>query len=151
MTAEALLVCLTALDVRLEAANQQISYDAPADMLTDDLLNEIREHKEELLTLLNPLQSMEDRPLSRFAESGQYRQVHSKVLGEIIILAADNAEVPDVGDKVVYRAAEARSLVGLPPEEVRAFHKVKVYFDGIIEKREHGTEINAADLIREAP
>ena len=56
MTAVALLMRLTALDVRLEAADQQLSYDAPEDILTDDLLNEIREHKEELLTLLNPFQ-----------------------------------------------------------------------------------------------
>jgi hypothetical protein len=98
-----------------------------------------------------PADNVEDWSLARFATSGQYRRINSKVLGEIIILAADNAEVPDFGNTVVYRAAEARLLVGKSPEEIRAFHKVKVYFDGIIEKREHGCEIDAADLIREAP
>jgi hypothetical protein len=146
VTAEALLVRLTELDVHLKAENQQLSYDAPEDVLTDDLLTEMREHKTELLDLLeDPLQSLEDWPMSRFADSGQYRQVHSKVLDEITILAADNAELPD-GDTVVYRASEARLLVGLPAEKVRAFHEVKVFFDGVIETH---NESQIADLIRE--
>ena len=94
--------------------------------------------------------TVEQMSLSRFAMSGQYRQVHSKILDEIIVLAADNAELPDFGDTVVYRAAEAQLLVGLPPEEVRAYHEVKVYFDGIIEQRDpNESQIDAADLIRE--
>jgi hypothetical protein len=81
--------------------------------------------------------------------SGQYRQVHSKVLDEIIIIAADNAELPDFGDTVIYRAAEARLLVGMSPDEIRAFHEVKVYFDGIIERETpNESQIDAADLLR---
>ena len=134
MTAEALLSRLTELDVHLEAAGQELNCDAPAGVMTDDLLTEMREHKEELLNLVaDPFASVDDWSLSRFATSGLCRKVRSKVLGEIIILAADNADVP-VDDAVVYRVAEARLLVGLPPEQIRAFHKVKVYFDGVIEQ-----------------
>ena len=39
-------------------------------------------------------------------------------------------------------------LVGLPQEEVRAFHEVKVFFDGIIETHNE-SQIDAADMIRE--
>jgi len=82
--------------------------------------------------------------------SGECHRVYSKVLDEIIILAADNAEIPDVGDTVVYRAAEARLLVGLSPAEVRAFHQVKVYFDGIIERATpNESQVDAADLLEE--
>ena len=96
-------------------------------------------------------ESIEQMPLSRFAMSGQFLQVHSKVLDEIIVLAADNADLPDLGDTAVYRAAEARLLVGLPPAEVRAYHEVKVFFDGIIERRGlNGTQVDAADLLPES-
>ncbi len=88
--------------------------------------------------------------MSQFAMSGQYRRVSSKVLDEIIILAADNAELPDFGGTVVYRAAEARLLVGLPAVEVRAFHEVKVFFDGIIERATPNEFlIDAKDLLKE--
>jgi hypothetical protein len=146
MTAAALLMRLTELDVHLKVENQHLDYDAPVNVLTDDLLSEMREHKEELVDLLeDPLQT--GMPLSRIAGAGQYRQVHSKVLGDII-LAADDADLPDVGDTVVYRASEARLLVGLPAEKVRAFHEVKVFFDGIIETHNE-SQINAADVMRE--
>ncbi len=90
----------------------------------------------------------EQMSLSQFGMSGQYRKVHSKVLDETILLAADNAELPDFNDIVVYRASEARVLVGLSAEEVRAFHEVKVYFEGIIERAApNESHIDAADLL----
>ena len=62
-----------------------------------------------------------------------------------------SAQIPlksDFGDTVVYRAAEAQLLVGLPPEEVRAYHEVKVYFDGIIERATpNEPQIDAAKLL----
>ena len=95
--------------------------------------------------------TVEQMSLSQFAMSGQYRQVHSKVLDEIIIIAADNAELPDFGDTVIYRAAEARLLVGMSPDEIRAFHAAKVCFDGIIERATpNESQIDASDLIRRA-
>ncbi len=92
--------------------------------------------------------SIEEMSLTEFARSGQFRRVHSKVLDEAIILAADNADLPDVGDTVVYRAAEARLLVGLPPEKVQAYHEVKIFFDGIIEKGDpNETQIDVTDVL----
>ena len=97
-----------------------------------------------------PGEAVEQMSLSQFAMSGECHRVYSKVLDEIIILAADNAEIPDAGDTVVYRAAEARLLVGLLPAEVRAFHQVKVYFDGIIERATPSeSQVDAADLLEE--
>ena len=96
------------------------------------------------------LEPIEQLALSRFSTSGQCRRVHSKTLNEIIVLAADNAELCGVGDTVVYKVGEARLLVGLSPEEVRAYHEVKVFFDGIIERRDPSeTRIEVADLIPE--
>ena len=86
--------------------------------------------------------------LTQFARSGQFHRIHSKVLDDVIILAADNADLPDLVDAVIYRAAEAKLLVDLPPEEVQAYHKVKVFFDGIIERADpNETRIDVADLL----
>lgn len=52
MTAQALLVRLTELDVHLNVAGQELGYDAPEDVLTLDLLNKMKEHKEELIAAI---------------------------------------------------------------------------------------------------
>ncbi len=93
-------------------------------------------------------ETVEQMSLSQFAMSGQYREVYSKMFDEIIVLAADNAELPDLGKTVVYRAAETRLLVGMPAEKIRAFHEVKVFFDGIIERgTPNESQIDAKDLL----
>jgi hypothetical protein len=57
-------------------------------------------------------------------------RVHSRLLGEVVVWAADNAEVPEDTPEVVYRESELRLLVGLAPAEVRAIHAAKRSFDG---------------------
>jgi hypothetical protein len=71
-----------------------------------------------------------EMPLDKLAQSGIYREVHSKALDERVIFAADNAEVPDDTPLIVYRAAEMRELLGASPEMLRAAHQVKKNFDG---------------------
>ncbi|MBQ41581.1 MAG: hypothetical protein CME15_03905 [Gemmatimonadetes bacterium] len=94
---------------------------------------------------IDPIESLS---MTQFAISGEYRKVHSRALDEIIVLAADNATLPDFGDTVVYRAAEARLLESLPSADIRGYHEVKVYFDGIIEKAvPNERRINGADLL----
>ncbi len=137
MTAASILMRLANLDVHLEVSNQQICYDGPADALTDDLLNEMKKYKGELVGLIeDPLGLEETWPLSCAARSGQYRRTRSRILDETIVLAADNADLPNFGDTVVYRAKELRCLVGMSSERIRNFHEVKRYFDGIIEAAE---------------
>ena len=62
---------------------------------------------------------------------------------------AEGASGGSAGEVEELSQEELRILAGLPAEQARALCQVKMVFDGIIEKREHGTEINAADLIRE--
>ena len=73
---------------------------------------------------------IEDMSLSDFFNSGLVRKVESKVLGETVLWAADNAEVPPDNDLVVYRASELRQLLGRSPEEMRQIHAAKVALDG---------------------
>lgn len=54
MTPTALLDHLRALGVEVCAEGDKLRYRAPAGVLTDDLRQAIREHKEELLELLRP-------------------------------------------------------------------------------------------------
>ena len=74
--------------------------------------------------------SLADMSLSTFAQSGLSLSVHSAVLDETIVLAADNATIPDGGELVVYRACELAEMVGMPNELLRAVHATKKAMDG---------------------
>jgi hypothetical protein len=72
-----------------------------------------------------------DMRLSEFARSEGWLRIQSAVLGEEIILAADNAmEIPS--GFPIYRASEIRSLMGRAPEAVRDVHRVKKAFQGVL-------------------
>jgi hypothetical protein len=66
MTAEALLNCLAALDVRLTAAGARLRVEAPAGALTAELRAALVEHKVALLDLLGQVGPAADthRPIS---------------------------------------------------------------------------------------
>ena len=67
--------------------------------------------------------------LSVFARSGSTVAVHSRILGETILFAADSADVPST-DVAVYRASELAQLVGVSPDLLRAIHDAKNALDG---------------------
>ena len=68
--------------------------------------------------------------MSEFAISGLIQEMKSGVLGEHILWAADNAEVPANNTLLIYRAHELTQLVGLTPDEIRRLHAVKKELDG---------------------
>jgi hypothetical protein len=57
-------------------------------------------------------------------------RLRSRLLGEVVLLAADDAQVPADNGLVVYRASELPQVVGRAPAEVRAIHAVKAALDG---------------------
>ena len=69
--------------------------------------------------------SIEEMPLEDFATSGLVQEVKSKVLGETVIWAADNAQVPPETHQVVYRVCELRELGGMPAEWLQRLHVAK--------------------------
>lgn len=74
-------------------------------------------------------------PLAQFARSRLRLVVHSKVLGETVVFAADNARLDPGERRTVYRAAELRALAGLAslrPGELRQVHRAKRTFKGTI-------------------
>jgi hypothetical protein len=71
-------------------------------------------------------------PLSEFARARLVVTVQSAVLDEVIVFASDNAIVDPGEQRVVYRAAELRELLGLSAKELRAVHRVKGTFRGTI-------------------
>ena len=84
--------------------------------------------------------SIEEMPLAEFASSGLVKKVKSKVLGETVIWAADNAQVPPETDQVIYRASELKELVGVPPEQLRKIHLLKKTRDWEVVNMEDGDE-----------
>ena len=93
--------------------------------------------------------SVEDMPLPEFADSGLACEVHSHLLGEDVLFAADNAQIPTDNSLVVYRAAEREKLVGASPEMLKAVNEVKRQFDGeVVEPISDAVEISAAMLLK---
>ena len=84
--------------------------------------------------------SIEEMPLEDFATSGLVQKVKSKVLGETVIWAADNAQVPPETHQVVYRACELRELVGMPAEWLQRLHVAKKTLNAKITAAENDNE-----------
>ena len=82
--------------------------------------------------------SIEEMSTAEFASSGLVKEVKSKVLGETVIWAADNAQVPPETDQVIYRASELKELVGVPPEQLRKIHILKKIQDWEVVNLEDG-------------
>ena len=82
--------------------------------------------------------SVEEMPLEDFASSGLVKEVKSKVLGETVIWAADNAQVPPETDQVIYRASELKELAGISPEQLRKIHMLKKTRDWEVVNLEDG-------------
>ena len=74
--------------------------------------------------------TFEEMDLAEFGSSGRMTEVASKVLGERVLWAADNAELQTGNDLVVYRAAELRELKNKSPEQLRRIHLTKKIMDG---------------------
>jgi len=74
--------------------------------------------------------TIEEMPLSLFAGSGLVLQVRSRVLDEVVLWAADNAQLPAENTKVVYRATELKEVVGMPAAQLQRLHLVKKDLDG---------------------
>jgi len=77
--------------------------------------------------------SRREQRLSDLFREVPVHRVRSRVLGEDVLWAADDAEVPDT-DLVVYRASELAALDGLDPDALRKIHDVKKELDGEVHK-----------------
>ena len=84
--------------------------------------------------------SVEEMPLAEFASSGLVKKVKSKQLGETVIWAADNAQVPPETDQVVYQASELKELAGMSPEQLRKIHMLKKTRDWEVVNFDDGDE-----------
>ena len=56
--------------------------------------------------------------------------VRSRILGEDVLFATDDAAIPTDNKLVVYRESELRATVGVDPIQLRAIHAVKRRLDG---------------------
>lgn len=153
MKTQELLSRLEARNVELVVHGDRLRY-RPARAVSGDLREELRAHKSELMELLRserrrPLKEAlpggvsESDPslldaevmamsLDEFATAGLRVKVRPGVLGEMVIFASDNARVDPGERRLVYRAAEIRELMGLPPADIRSVHRVKKLFGGTI-------------------
>jgi hypothetical protein len=139
--------------VRVEARGEVLHVEAPRGTLSPALVESLRELKLELLRLVAPAprtvgdalggvsevqasvldaevcaMSLED-----FARAGLVVEVWSRVLGEAIVFASDDARLDPGERRAVYYARELQVLLGLTaPGELRRIHEVKRIFRGTI-------------------
>jgi hypothetical protein len=153
MNATDLLSTLEARRIELAVEGDRLRF-RPVEAVPPDLREELRSHKAEVIELLKarggpglaaalPGGVTEARrsllaadvvamPLSEFARARLVVTVHSAVLDEVVVFASDNAAVDPGEQRVVYRAAELRELLGLSAKELRAVHRTKKLFGGSI-------------------
>lgn len=149
MDAHHLLAEVQARGVFLDADGDRLRFSPPGS-LPEDLREELRAHRGEVLELLRNRPTVANAlpgkvqpthwpvtdaellalPLDDFARAGLVVRVWSSVLGERVIFASDNARIDPGEGLPVYRAAELRELLGLGPEELRQVHRVKGIFGG---------------------
>ena len=72
--------------------------------------------------------SLLELTLSDFAHAELQVVVFSRLLGEEVVFASDNAEIADSETRTIYRARELRSLAGLGAADLHAVHRVKSLF-----------------------
>lgn len=71
--------------------------------------------------------------LADFASASLVVEVRSKILGEVVVLASDHAQVDPGERRAVYRARELSILSDLTePAELQTVHAVKKTFRGTI-------------------
>lgn len=154
MTPAELLATVKALGVGVTLDQQDLVL-RPKSKLTPDLVDQLREHKGELVEMLKaghgtPLRDtmpggvsesqpsllvaeVVAMPLDDFASAGLVIEVQSEVLGgEAVLFASDNARLDPGERRVVYRAAEVRQLLGLRPADIRSVHRIKKGFGGTV-------------------
>ena len=126
MNAVELLAELKERGVQATSEGQLLSLK-PRSALTEDLIEELKAHKAEVLSLLEVTEICA-MPLEEFAQAGLRVVVSSKVLGEEVLFASDNATVDPGERRVVYRAAELQAILGADPEDLCSIHAAKKVF-----------------------
>ena len=156
MIAEEVLAELRRRGVRVEARGEVLHVEAPRGMLSPELVQSLRQLKPELLRLLRLVAVgagtvgealggvSEVQPslwvaevcamgLAEFARAGLVVEVWSRVLGEAVVFASDNARLDPGELRPVYQARELRVLLGLTAAgELRRIHEVKRLFRGTV-------------------
>lgn len=74
-----------------------------------------------------------EKQLRELFEHGLVHRCPSRLLGEDLLLVADETPVPAGNDLVAYAEAELGEVANRPPEQVKAIHLVKKFFDGVVE------------------
>ena len=143
MSLQELLQELTRRGVHLAAEGERLIYRGPSGALTDDLRQEIINHKAELLPMLRRAatrqcdgqSNLAGMTLAEFARSRHVVRVRSRLLGEDVWWVSDATLQDAVPDSalVVYTAAELRHLVGISPQDLINIHRIKRTLCGHIE------------------
>ena len=135
--AMALLRNVREMGVLVRARGPELMLLDPEKRLTHLLRAQIVELRAEILDVLAGAETV-----AAFARSGRRLVIRSAVLGEPVILAADDADLDsEMGTRwrrgrglppgtPVYRAREMPALLGLSPAGLRLVHEVKTTFDG---------------------
>lgn len=150
MTAKELLSTLDSHDVRLIASGNRLRIDGPRGVLTEELLEKIRDHKNEIIENLRSrsqgsssnisdsieIDQIAEMELNQFAQAGLVVKVWSATLSSYVLFVSDNVDEKELGPTKlpVYRASEMRKLAILRPKQraLKEIHDVKNIFNGTI-------------------
>lgn len=112
--------------IEIEGESQRISEKIKTFVADhQEAIREAREKREEVNLL--------DTSLEDFARSKKTFVLRSNILGEDIVISADNApeSVYNMG-YIVYTATELTSICSMSPDEVKKIHKTKKAFEGTV-------------------
>ncbi len=157
MNAQQLLTDLEQSGVILVPHGDRLHVDAPKGLITEEVRQQMVEHKPELMRLLQDSESaagysgpcsasarVAAMKLDDFARAGIIVQVRSEVLGVDVLFVSDNVPESKLKGRpeVVYRAYELKKLARVPPDpqHLRNVHMVKEIFGGTIRDVRDRTE-----------
>jgi hypothetical protein len=111
----------------------------------DELSRRCQDRARELSPSAQEKQPDKPLPLQKQRLSDLFRgaplhRVYSRVLGEEVLWARDDAEIPKGNTLVVYRQSELPRMVGKTPDQVRAIHLAKKALDGELMTGDAGGE-----------
>ena len=143
MNAAELLRDLERRDVRLALHGDRLQVDAPRGVITDEIQQDLKTCKPELITLIRERESasvecadIAAMSLAEFAQAGLIIRVRSDVLGRDVLFVSDDVPENALSGAAlpIYRASELRKLATLQPEprSLRCIHEAKIIFDGVI-------------------
>jgi len=135
MTPEALLTKLQELDVDISLDGDSLRLEAPVGVLTEELKEQVRQHKRALMALLEKQAEKETKEAVKLLRERGWVVIDSRVLGDRIVWCRNkNVVIPTKWkDAVTYTLGELKELTKLHDGKgLKQVHEAKRILKGRI-------------------